>query len=65
MDIGKPLLRKERKMEDFTNGLICLKGGDLSKEIAESRLRPRMWEIKTIFDQEEWFHEKFLLYVPL
>lgn len=62
---GKPLLRKERKMEDFTNGLICLKGGDLSKEIAESRLRPRMWEIKTIFDQEEWFHEKFLLYVPL
>lgn len=62
---GKPLLRKERKMEDFTNGLICLKGGDLSKEIAESRLRPRMWEIKTIFDQEEWFHEKFMLYVPL
>ncbi|MGN6437034.1 MAG: 16S rRNA (guanine(527)-N(7))-methyltransferase RsmG [Agriterribacter sp.] len=61
---GKPLLKKERKMEAFTNGLICLKGGDLQKEISESRLRPHLWEIKTLFAQEEWFAEKFLLYVP-
>ncbi|MBX3257611.1 MAG: 16S rRNA (guanine(527)-N(7))-methyltransferase RsmG [Chitinophagaceae bacterium] len=62
---GKPLLRKERKMEAFTNGLICLKGGDLEKEIADSRLRPHIWEIKDLFDREEWFREKFILYVPL
>lgn len=61
---GKPLLKKERKMEAFTNGLICLKGGDLQQEISESRLRPHLWEIKTLFAQEEWFAEKFLLYVP-
>ena len=36
----------------------------LQKEISESRLRPHLWEIKTLFAQEEWFAEKFLLYVP-
>jgi 16S rRNA (guanine527-N7)-methyltransferase len=45
------------------NGLICLKGGDLSKEIAESGCRPRIMEIKEIFN-EDVFKEKYLLYVP-
>ncbi|MBX2925219.1 MAG: 16S rRNA (guanine(527)-N(7))-methyltransferase RsmG [Chitinophagaceae bacterium] len=62
---SKPLLKKERKMDAFTNGLICLKGGDLSGEIAETKLRPHIWEIKELFAREEWFHEKFVLYVPL
>lgn len=46
------------------NGLICLKGGDLASEISESGCRPRIMEIHEIF-QEEYFHEKYLLYVPL
>ena len=46
------------------NGLICLKGGDLTKEIAESHCRPRMMEITEIFD-EAVFEEKYILYVPL
>ncbi|HUQ65281.1 MAG TPA: 16S rRNA (guanine(527)-N(7))-methyltransferase RsmG [Flavitalea sp.] len=46
------------------NGLICLKGGDLSKEIAESGTRPRVMEIFEIFP-EEVFREKYILYVPL
>lgn len=46
------------------NGLICLKGGDLAREIAESRCKPRQIEIHEIF-QEEFFKEKYLLYVPL
>lgn len=45
------------------SGLICLKGGDLSQEIFESGARPQMIEISNLFD-EEFFKEKFLLYVP-
>jgi 16S rRNA (guanine527-N7)-methyltransferase len=76
---GKPLLRggnrqrangrgqtangkEERGMDP--KGLICLKGGDLTKEIAESHCRPRMIEITEIFD-EPVFEEKYILYVPL
>ncbi len=43
-------------------GLICLKGGDLNKEISESGVRPQVWEIEKIFD-EEFFKEKYLLYI--
>jgi 16S rRNA (guanine527-N7)-methyltransferase len=46
------------------NGLICLKGGDLHAEIADSGCRPRMMEIHELFPLE-YFQEKFLLYVPL
>jgi 16S rRNA (guanine527-N7)-methyltransferase len=42
--------------------LICLKGGDLAKEIQESGTRPKMMEIKDIFD-EEYFAEKYILQV--
>lgn len=43
-------------------GLICLKGGDLSQEIAESGCRPRIMEIFEIFP-EPGFREKYILYV--
>lgn len=61
---SKPLLRNERKMETFKNGLICLKGGDLAAEIAESTLRPHIRDIQQFFP-EPYFHEKYILYVPL
>jgi len=61
---GKPLLRGGRKLDEFKNGMIFLKGGDLSQEISDSKLRPHMWEISTIFS-ETWFQEKYILYVPL
>lgn len=60
---SKPLLKKENKNE-LKNGLICLKGGDLSKEISESRLRPNVFEIEKIFE-EDFFKEKYALHVPL
>jgi 16S rRNA (guanine527-N7)-methyltransferase len=44
-------------------GLICLKGGDLTNEIHESGTRPRIIEIADLFN-EEYFREKYLLYVP-
>lgn len=55
---SKPLLKKR----DQPNGLICLKGGDLSKEIFESQCRPRIWEIEKLFE-EPFFKEKYLLQV--
>jgi len=61
---AKPLLRNERKLEEFKNGLICLKGGDLTEEIAVSGLRPHVTEIQTLFP-EEYFHEKFVVYIPV
>ena len=61
---SKPLLKKKPIDEPKKiNGLICLKGGDLSKEIAESGCSPRIWEIDKIFD-EAFFEEKYILSIP-
>lgn len=63
---SKPLLQKikeERNNDVPASGLICLKGGDLAKEIQESGTRPYITSIKSIFD-ESYFDEKYLLYVP-
>jgi 16S rRNA (guanine527-N7)-methyltransferase len=60
---SRPLLKKKPiDQPKKISGLICLKGGDLSKEISESRLRPKAWAIEKIFD-EEFFKEKYILYV--
>ena len=60
---SKPLLKKKPiDQHKKLTGLICLKGGDLSKEIAESICRPRVWEIGKIF-KEPFFKEKFILQV--
>lgn len=56
---SKPLLKSQQQ----TTGLVCLKGGDLAAEIQESNTRPRLIEIKEIFN-EEYFIDKFMLYVP-
>jgi len=70
---GKALLRRGEKEEGrgekgeelpVPNGLICLKRGDLSQEIAESGTRPRIMEVYEIFP-EEVFREKYILYVPV
>ncbi len=58
---SKPLIRKKNATET-PGGLICLKGGDLTAEIADSKCRPRMIEIHDIF-KEEFFKEKYLLYI--
>ena len=51
-----------KQQENQSPGLICLKGGDLATEIQESGTRPRVMEITEIFP-EEFFKEKFLLYI--
>jgi 16S rRNA (guanine527-N7)-methyltransferase len=60
---SKPLLNKKAvDQPQKITGLICLKGGDLSKEIQESGLHPKVWEIEKIFE-EEFFKEKYILNV--
>jgi 16S rRNA (guanine527-N7)-methyltransferase len=68
---AKPLLKKGEKGEErrqdpdslpVPHGLICLKGGDLTKEIADSGCRPAIMEVFDIFPEES-FREKFLVYV--
>ena len=58
---SKPLL-KIKTQNEFTPGLISLKGGDLASEIQESGTRPRVVEIAGIFPSA-FFKDKFLLYV--
>lgn len=59
----RPALRKGRMSDEFANGLLCLKGGDLTEEIRSSGLRPHLFPVYDIF-QEESFREKYVVYVP-
>lgn len=63
---SKPILKKDSTKihPNQKPGLICLKGGDLAAEIHESGTRPRIMEIADIFP-EEFFKEKYLLFVPV
>ncbi len=60
-----PAIRRGQKSEELPNGLICLKGGDLGKEITASGLRKvvQSWTVNSIFP-EPAFDEKFVVYVP-
>jgi 16S rRNA (guanine527-N7)-methyltransferase len=57
---ASPLIKKDHS-KPLPNGLICLKGGDLSQEIFESGLRPKMMPIYKIFP-EEYFEEKYVIH---
>ena len=62
---SRPLLRKpeiRNQKSEIRNGLICLKGGDLAEEIYQSGLRPNQIALNEIF-KDEYFNEKYLLYV--
>jgi len=62
---SSPILKKQNPTQterEISNGLICLKGGDLHQEIFESNVRPKMMSIYKIFE-EEYFREKFIIHV--
>ncbi len=61
---SRPLIKINKKNIEEPNGLICLKGGDLTAEIAQSICKPYVWEIEKMFT-EEYFKSKFLLYQPI
>lgn len=54
----------DSELPTLNSGLICLKGGDLAKEIKESNTRPRIIEIFELF-QEDYFKEKYILFIPV
>jgi 16S rRNA (guanine527-N7)-methyltransferase len=56
---SEPLLQKKA---DQSAALICLKGGDLHQEIADSGTRPRMMSVYDIFP-ESYFQEKYIIQV--
>jgi 16S rRNA (guanine527-N7)-methyltransferase len=58
---SKPLLKKAPAHEQQP-GLICLKGGDLTEEVAQSGVRPRLTNIYKLFP-EEFFLEKHIVVV--
>lgn len=45
------------------NGIIYLKGGDLTEEIRESKLKAQIFPIKDYF-KEDFFETKAIVYVP-
>ncbi len=61
----RPAIRIGQKSDELPNGLICLKGGDLTKEIAESGLKRivQAWDVQDIFPEPS-FAEKYVIYVP-
>lgn len=58
---SKPVLKKAPAHEQQP-GLICLKGGDLTQEVADSGVRPRLTNIYKLFP-EEFFLEKHIVTV--
>ena len=69
MDLGDmvPLVRRFIDGEDrnaVPNGLICLKGGDLSGEISQYRKQVLIDELSSYF-KEDFFKTKKILYLPL
>lgn len=69
MDLGDmvPLVKRFIDNEDrnaIPNGLLCLKGGDLSGEISKYRNKVLIDEFSSYF-KEEFFKTKKILYLPL
>lgn len=46
------------------NGLICLKGGDMTEEVAPFKNHSEIWELKSYFD-DEFFDTKKVIYIQL
>jgi len=62
---GSPLITRGQKSDELPNGLVCLKGGDLKAEIAETGMHRivQAWSVHDIFPEPS-FEEKFVVYVP-
>lgn len=61
---ARPLLLPGRMSTETANGLICLKGGDLTEEIKASGLRPTVTPLQEVFP-EPVFEEKWVVYVRM
>lgn len=62
--IVKKNVAHQNQHNALPNGLICLKGGDLQAETKPFKKIVSLTEIHDMFG-EEWFKEKYLIYLPL
>ncbi len=53
---------KENK-NAIPNGILYLKGGDLTEEIKESKLKAELYPLSAYFD-EDFFDTKYVVYIP-
>lgn len=53
-----------RQQNSMSNGIFCLKGGDVSAEIQPFKNIAETTDISKTF-KEEWFKNKYLIYLPL
>ena len=60
---SRSLIKSSKVKNRNLSGLICLKGGDLNKEISESVCNTQIFNIDKIFE-EDFFKEKYILYTP-
>ena len=61
------IIRKNIRQEQHNalpNGLICLKGGNIDSEIHNYRHIVQLTDISKIFN-DDWFKNKYVIYVPL
>ena len=61
------LIRKNVSKEQrnaLPNGLICLKGGDMTEEVAPFKNHSDIWDLKSYFD-DEFFDTKKVMYIQL
>ena len=54
----------DKQRNSMPNGIICLKGGNLEGEIQPFSKYVEVTEISQWFD-EEWFKEKYVIYLPI
>lgn len=55
---------KKESNHELQNGILYLKGGDLSEELKESKLRFKLFDLPSYFD-EDFFDTKKVVYVPI
>lgn len=55
---------KKESNHELQNGILYLKGGDLSEELQESKLRNKLFDLSDFFE-EEFFDTKKVVHVPL
>ena len=53
-----------KQINPLPNGVIVLKGGNIEGEIQPFRKLIETWEISNFFT-EEWFKEKYVIYLPV
>lgn len=60
--IRKNVSKEQRNV--LPNGLICLKGGDMTEEVAPFKNHSEIWDLKSYFD-DEFFDTKKVMYIQL